>query len=98
MTKRNKKAIRSVIIRIIVVAIFIGVTIAITTNAMVTNDVALGQLNGGDEAYIAQEIYYKYKTVAPFIGTVIILWAAMPLFKILYAIFKNHKNKGEKTK
>ena len=96
MTKRTKKALRSAIIRIAVVAIFVCVTIAITTNAMVTNDVALNQLNGGNEAYIAQEIYYKYTAVVPYIGTLIVIWAAMPLFKIIYTKVKKHICKGEK--
>ena len=93
MRKKHKKFIKSAIIRIIVVAIFVGITIAITTNALVTNDVAINQLNGGDEAYIAQEIYYRYKTVAPYIGAAIVIWAAMPLIKFIY-----NKVKGEKTK
>lgn len=88
MKKQHKRALRSAIIRVIVIAIFIGVTIAITTNATVTNEVALNQLNGGNEAYLAQEIYYAYKNIAPFIGGIIIIWAAMPIFKIIYKHLK----------
>lgn len=93
MRKKHKNFIKSAIVRIIIVAIFVSITIAITTNAMVTNDVALNQLNGGDEAYIAQEIYYRYKAIAPYIGAAIVIWAAMPLIKFIY-----NNVKGEKTK
>lgn len=94
MKKPTRKLIRSMIIRLIVVVIFVCVTITISTNAIVTNEVALSQLNGGGEAYLAQEIYYKYKAVAPYIATIIIIWAAIPLFKIIY----NHISKKIKEK
>lgn len=84
MKKKKRKLLSSVIIRLIVVIIFVCVTITISTNATVTNEVAIGQLNGGNEAYLAQEIYYKYKAIAPYIGAVVIIWAAMPLLKIIY--------------
>lgn len=87
-----RKRLISSIIRIVVVAIFVSAAIAITTNTTITNEIAVNQLNGGDEAYIMQELYYKYKTVVPFVGTVIVILSAIPLIKIVYQIFKN---KGE---
>ena len=95
MKKKTKRILKLAITRIIVVAIFVSISIAISTNAMVTNDVALNQLNGGDEAYLMQEIYYRYRTVAPYIGTLIVIWAAMPLFKIIYKTIKR-REKNEK--
>lgn len=87
-----RKRLISSIIRVVVVAIFVCAAIAITTNATITNEIAVNQLNGGDEAYIMQELYYKYKAVVPFVGTVIVILSAIPLIKIVYQIFKN---KGE---
>ena len=93
MKKKTKRILKLAITRIIVVAIFVSISIAISTNAIVTNDVAINQLNGGDEAYLMQEIYYRYKTVAPYIGTLIVIWAAMPLFKIIYKTIKRREKK-----
>ena len=90
-----KKLIKSLIIRFIVVAIFVAAGIAITTNAIVTNEVALGQLNGGNEMYLALEAYNKYKTIVPFIGTVIVAWAIYPLIKRIFNKIKEMKETKE---
>jgi hypothetical protein len=78
-----KHLIKSLIFRIVVVSIFVAIGIFLSTNATVTNDVALNQLNGGDEAYLIQELYYKYKAIAPFVGTLLVIWAAYPPVKVI---------------
>ena len=93
-----KRLIKSLIIRVIVVGIFVAIGIFLSTNATVTNDVALNQLNGGDEAYLAQELYYKYKAVVPFVGTLLVIWAAYPPVKVIInkLIKEKKENNNEK--
>lgn len=91
----TKRIVKMIIIRTIAVLIFVSIGIFLSTNATVTNDVALNQLNGGDEAYLAQELYYKYKSVAPVIGAAIVIWTAAPIFKIIYNKIKSTKDTKE---
>lgn len=58
--------IRRLTILAIVLTIVLVPLIAIfnlTTNATVTNEVAIDQLNGGDEEYIEAQVYNNYKNV-----------------------------------
>lgn len=94
VSNKKRNLLLSAIIRLVVVMVFVYVIIVISKNAIVTNEVALGQLNGGNEAYLAQEIYYKYKSIAPYIGAGVIIWGAIPLIKIIYKhIIKKSKEK-----
>ena len=88
--KKNKHLV-SALIRLIVVIIFVCITISLTTNTVITNEVALNQLNGGDEYYLLQEIYYRYKAIAPYIGAVLVIWASVPIIKIIYKHIKERK-------
>lgn len=62
-----KHAIKSFVIRLIIAIIFVSIARYATTNVILTNDIALGQLNGGNEAYIAWETYNKYRNIARYI-------------------------------
>ena len=86
------RKLRFQIIRLITIAVIVYVAITITTGGPLNNAVAINQLNGGNEAYIASQIYYQYKDVASVIGTIIIIVAAMPIIKTIYTILKE-KNK-----
>lgn len=92
----RKRLIRSIIL-IAVVSIFVGAAIAITTNATITNEIAVNQLNGGDEAYIMQELYNKYRIVVPAVGAMLIILSAIPFIKTVYQIFitKNTKENNQ---
>lgn len=91
-----RKRLISSIILIAVVSIFVAAAIAITTNATITNEIAVNQLNGGDEAYIMQELYNKYRIVVPAVGAMLIILSAIPFIKTVYQIFiKNTKENNQ---
>ena len=68
-----KPFIKSFVIRLVIAIAFVAVARYLTTNVILTNDIALGQLNGGDEAYIAWELYNKYRNVAEYICYAIVI-------------------------
>ena len=84
MTRKQRRLIRSTIIRVAVVAVFATAALAITTNATITNDIAIAQLNGGDDAYLAMQAYSVYQRVEPVVGTLLTVWAAFPIIKLIY--------------
>jgi hypothetical protein len=86
------RRLRFHIITLVAVAIIVWTIIALTTSDPFTNAVAINQLNGGNEAYLASQIYYQYKDMASVIGIIIIVLAAMPIIKIIYTTLKE-KNK-----
>ena len=57
----KKLTILALILTIVLVPI--GVIYNLTTNATVTNEMAIDQLNGGDEEYIEAQVYNNYKNV-----------------------------------
>lgn len=86
------RKLRFHIIKLVAVAIIVWTIIALTTSDPFTNTVAINQLNGGNEAYLASQVYYQYKDMASVIGTIVIVLAAMPIIKIIYTTLKE-KNK-----
>lgn len=89
---------------IIIIAVLAILTMAaaifvnLTTNATITNDVAMNQLNGGDEAYIILQAYQQYKNIATtalcMLGTLTITFISIAFYNIIK--IKNNKNtKGE---
>jgi hypothetical protein len=85
----RKKLIRKAIIRAIVVITLVVVIASISTNAIVSNNVALGQLNGGDEGYLIHELYNKYRSGISIIIAISIGLAIFPIIKIF--TMKNEK-------
>ena len=56
--------IKRLTILIIVLAIALiplGVLYSMTTNTTVTNEMAIDQLNGGDEEYVEAQVYNNYR-------------------------------------
>lgn len=86
------RKLRFHIIKLVAIAIIVWIIGAITTGGPLNNAIAINSLNGGNEAYIASQIYYQYKDMVSVIGTIIIILAAMPIIKIIYTTLKE-KNK-----
>lgn len=87
----NKLAFRFIVM-IVAFATIAAIAIGLSTSAPVTNEVALAQLNGGDEAYIAMQAYNQYKNVAIAAGSIITTVSIALIITIIYKIFKE-KNK-----
>ena len=77
---------------IVAFATIAAIAVGLSTRAPVTNEVALAQLNGGDEAYIAMQAYNQYKNVAIAAGSIITTVSIALIITIIYKIFKE-KNK-----
>jgi uncharacterized membrane protein YjgN (DUF898 family) len=67
----------------------------LTTNATVTNEVAINQLNGGDEEYIEAQVYNNYKNVLTVAITAIVSMAVVIILVVtaymVRTILKNLK-------
>lgn len=87
----NKLVFRFIVI-IAVFATIAAIAIGLSTSAPVSNEVALAQLNGGDEAYITMQAYNQYKNVAIAAGSIITTVSVVLIIAIIYKIFKE-KNK-----
>ena len=90
-----KKLIKSIIIRFIIAVIFISILNYFATNAIVNNEVALGQLNGGNEGFIAHELYNKYRAASPFINSILVMMIMTPCFKALAKEIRHKKELKE---
>ena len=93
-SKEFKKLVKQIIVRVFVVALFIFVTAFITLNATVTNDIALEQLNGGNEGYLMNEAYNTYKTIFPYISAALFVWVAYAPIKTIYIRYKEIKKEN----
>lgn len=95
-----KCALKSFVIRLIIAIVFVTVARYLTTNVILTNDIALGQLNGGDEGYIAWELYNKYRNIAEYICyAIVIVMMYNPTKRLINKIISINKkeNNDENT-
>jgi ABC-type spermidine/putrescine transport system permease subunit II len=79
-----------------VVAIILTALIAFTGNATITNDIAIDQLNGGNEAYIAMQAFSQYRdtliTAASVVSALIVILVSIITLKTI----NNHRNNFKK--
>lgn len=69
----------------------------LTTNATVTNEMAIDQLNGGDEEYVEAQMYNNYKNVlivaiTAIVSTVIVIISVVTTYTIK-RILEKHAQK-----
>ena len=98
--KELKPILKSFVIRLIFAIIFIVALRYLTTNVILTNDIALGQLNGGDESYIAWELYNKYKNIVEYICyAIVVVMMYNPTKRLIQKIISINKkeNNNENT-
>jgi hypothetical protein len=79
-----------------VVVIALTFVIALTTNATITNEIAVDQLNGGDEAYIAMQAYTQYKNTLVTIASAITILIVVLVTVITIKTINNHRNNFKK--
>ena len=76
---------------IILLSFIVGAAMSLTTNSTVTNEVAIEQLNGGDEAYLAMQAYNQYKGIMYVIpGSITVIAVTVILLAIYKIIFNKH--------
>ena len=99
-TKNRKPANeRRLIVRIIAsVATLIILTLTMTfifDNAIITNDIMMGQMSNSDESYLIMDYYNRIKSVS---STIYGLVSVFIVGTTIFNIYKFIRNKGEKTK
>lgn len=90
------KKLYAITLVLAMVAIILTVLIAFTGNATVTNDIAIDQLNGGNEAYIAMQAFSQYRntlvTIASVVSALIVILVSIITLKTI----NNHRNNFKK--
>lgn len=74
---------------ILILSFIVSMVTAFTTNATITNDIAIDQLNGGDEAYLAMQAYNQYRTIIYGVSSCIIVIAVAVILLIFYKMYVN---------
>jgi hypothetical protein len=91
----TKKFIYKTIIKILIYAIISMIAIFILTNPIITNHIALGQMQNDDTLYLLMDAYYK---IRPFVSFIYNCVTALFVGTIIYDTYKfiqTKKNKGE---
>ena len=81
----------AIIIMSVLVMIGSVVMASLTDYAPVTDEVAIGQLNGGDEAFAVLQTYNTTKHIAQSLTTGLGLATIILCVVVLYKIYKDHK-------
>jgi len=91
----TKKFIIKTAIKVIVYAILSTVALSLLTSPIITNDLALTQMENSNELYMLMDTYNK---IRPFISTIyglITCWFASTTIGDIYKFIKTKTNKGE---
>lgn len=90
-----KKFVIKVAIKVIVYAIISTIALSLLTNPIISNELALGQMQNSNELYLLWETYNK---VRPFISIIYGLITALFAGTVIhdtYKFIKTKTNKGE---
>lgn len=74
---------------IAMLAIIVGVIASLTTNASISNDIAIDQLNGGDESYLAMQAYNQYRETTYVVSACVTVAAVTVMLLAIYKIVSN---------
>jgi hypothetical protein len=91
----TKKFIIKTAIKIFIYAIISTIAFSLLTNPIITNELALGQMENSNELYLLMESHNKIK---PYIGTAygfITVFFTASVTGDVYNFIKTKKNKGE---
>lgn len=91
----TKTFIRKLITKIIIYAIISTIALTLLDSPIISNDLALGQMQNSDTLYLWMDMYYR---VRPYIS--VIYWAITAFFawsigSDAYTFINNKYNKGE---
>lgn len=91
----TKKFIIRTVVKVLIYAIISTIAMSLLTSPVITNEVALGQMQNSNEAYLLMESYNK---TTPFIsiiyGCITALFVGTTIYDI-YKFIKTKINKGE---
>ena len=84
----NKKFIIKIVINAVALIVFTLITFLVFENTIITNDIALGQMNNSDEAYLLMEYYNRIRTIVSSIyGGICVYIAGITIYDI-YNFYK----------
>ena len=91
----TKKFIIKTTIKILIYAIISTIVVSLLTNPIITNELAIGQMENSNELYLLMETYNKVKHFVSIIYWLIaVLFAGTTIYDI-YKFINTKKNKGE---
>lgn len=88
-----KKLIRKTVVRLIIFAVITAALAAVKESAVITNDMALGQLENSDTAYMLMHFVQNMNSV---ITLLYVAFAAMVFWPIVVDVYKIIKKKYSK--
>ena len=88
----NKKIAIKITINILFLVILTAIKFFVYENTIITNDIALGQMNNSDEVYLLMEYYNRVRAT---ISTGYNFISALIIGTTIYDIYKFMNNKGE---
>ena len=91
----TKKFIIKITIKILVYAITSTIAISLLTNPIISNELALGQMQNSNELYLLMETYNKLRPFISIIYGLVTAWFAGTTIYDTYKFIKTRTNKGE---
>lgn len=92
----TKRFIIKTITKVLIYAIISTIALSLLTNPIITNELALGQMENSNELYLLMETYNQTRSFISIIyGFVTVLFAGTTIYDI-YKFIKTKTNKGEK--
>lgn len=91
----TKKFIIKTAIKIIIYAIISTIALSLLTNPIITNELALGQMEHSNELYLLMETYNKVRPFISIIYGFITAFFAVTTISDTYKFIKTKTNKGE---
>ena len=92
--KINRFIIRTVL-KIIIYAILSTIALSLLTSTVITNELALTQMENSNELYMLMETYNKIRPFISIIYGLITCWFASTTIYDIYQFIKTKTNKGE---
>lgn len=91
----TKKFIIKTTIKIFIYAIITTIAFSFLTGPIITNELAMGQMENSDELYLLMESYNKIKPIISVIYGFITVMFAWSITDNTYKFIQSKKNKGE---
>lgn len=91
----TKRFIIKTATKIIIYAIISTIALSLLTNPVITNELALGQMENSNELYLLMETYNKVRPFISIIYGLITALFAVTTIGDTYKFIKTKKNKGE---
>lgn len=91
----TKKFIIKTTLKILIYAIISTIALSLLTNPIITNELALGQMENSNELYLLMETYNRLRPFISIIYGLITAWFAGTTIYDTYKFIKTKTNKGE---